>query len=267
MTFAEAFDAARADGRALLLPYLMAGIPDADASVDLFEAMADAGADGFEVGIPYADPLMDGPVIQEAGRRALAGGMSLAAGLDVAHRVVERTGKPCLVMTYINPILRRGYDDFCADLASAGVEGVIAADLPVDEAGPLRDAARSQGRTVVPLLAPTTSEERIRAAAAFEPPFLYAVAELGVTGERTVVTGHAKALTERIRGISTLPIAVGVGISTPDRAAAAASVADAVIVGTALVRLSLEASSAQEAALWLGRAVADFAASVRSPAA
>jgi tryptophan synthase alpha chain len=255
MTLSDAFGEARAEGRALLLPYLMAGVPDADASVDLFVAMAEAGADGFEVGIPYADPLMDGPVIQEAGGRALAGGMTLAGGVDVAARVAERTGKPCLVMTYINPVLHRGIDRFCADLADAGVEGIIVADLPIDEAGPLREAASSRGLGVVPLVAPTTPAERIRDAAAGDPPFVYGVAELGVTGERPGVSARAAGLVERIRAVTQGPIGLGVGISTPEQALAAASLADAVIVGTALVRRVLEAANADEAGRSLREAV------------
>jgi tryptophan synthase alpha chain len=256
VTLSGAFAEARPEGRALLLPYLMAGVPDADASVDLFVAMAEAGADGFEVGIPYADPLMDGPVIQEAGGRALAGGMTMTGGIEVAGRVAERTGKPCLVMTYINPILHRGMDRFCAHLADAGVEGIIVADLPMDEAGTLREAASAHGLGVVPLVAPTSPELRIREAAAAGPPFVYGVAELGVTGERSGLSARAAGLVERIRGVTDLPVGLGVGISTPDQARAAATIADAVIVGSALVRLVLEADTAREAALALRGVVA-----------
>lgn len=256
MSFADAFAAAGAEDRSLLLPYLMAGLPDLESSIDLFVAMSEAGADGFEVGLPYADPLMDGPVIQEAGERALAAGMTLATGVGVAGAVAARTGKPCLVMTYINPILRRGYDAFCADLAGAGIAGMIVADLPVDEADPLREAASANGVSVVPLVAPTTSPERIGLAAGGAPPFVYGVAELGVTGEREGVSGLAGPLVERIRSVTGLPVALGVGISTVEQARAAARIADAVIVGTALVRRVLEAGNAEEAGQSLSEAVA-----------
>jgi tryptophan synthase alpha chain len=263
MTLAEAFAEARAADRALLLPYLMAGLPDAEESVSLFEAMADAGADGFEVGIPYADPLMDGPVIQEAGARALGGGMTLSKGVEVAGRVAARTEKPCLVMTYVNPILRRGVARFCADLAGAGVEGMIVADLPVDEAGPWRAEARRHRVSVVPLVAPTTTDRRIGAVAAGEPPFVYAVADLGVTGERERLSERAAALVQRVRALTDLPVGLGVGIATPAHAAAAAAVADAVIVGTALVRRVLEAAHPEEARRSLVEAVGRLAEAVR----
>lgn len=263
MTLAAVFARAGGEGRALLLPYLMAGLPDAAASVSLFEAMAEAGADGFEVGIPYADPLMDGPVIQEAGARALEAGMTLAGGIEVAGRVGRQTGRPCLVMTYVNPILRLGHDRFCAALADEGVEGMIVADLPVDEAGPLRDAAASHGLSVVPLVAPTTPDERIRQAAAGAPPFVYAVAELGVTGERQGMSTRAAGLVERIRSVTDLPVGLGVGISTVDQARAAASLADAVIVGTALVRRVLEAGDPTQAATSVRQAVGELAGALQ----
>lgn len=262
MSLRSVLSTARDEGTTALLPYLMAGVPSADESVDLFAAMAEAGADAFEVGIPYADPLMDGRVIQEAGQRALQGGMTFGVGIEVAGRVAERTGKPCMVMTYVNPMLRRGLDRFCAEVAAAGVDGIIAADLPVDEAGPLREAAARAGVAVVPLVAPTTPDERIRLAAQGDTPFVYAVAELGVTGEREGTNQLASGLVERVRGVTDLPVALGVGISTPAQAAAAASIADGVIVGTALVRRVLEAASSDEAATALNLAVGELRAAI-----
>ncbi|HLA66656.1 MAG TPA: tryptophan synthase subunit alpha [Acidimicrobiia bacterium] len=263
MNLRESFAAGRADGRALLLPYGMAGLPDADGSVDLFVAMAAAGADGFEVGIPYADPLMDGPVIQEAGTRSLAGGMTLTGGLEVARRVHDHTGLPCCVMTYVNPILRIGAAEFARRVADTGAEAIIVADLPVDEAGPFREAAIAAGIGLVAFAAPTTTEERLAMIAAWRPPFVYGISEMGVTGERTTSSNRAGGLVERIRAHTDAPVVLGVGISSPEAAHDAATIADGVIVGSALVRRVLEAESAGQAASSLERAVADLAAAMR----
>jgi tryptophan synthase alpha chain len=265
-TLADGFAAARGERRALLLPYLMAGVPDAETSVGLFETMAEAGADGFEIGIPYADPLMDGPVIQEAGRLALEGGMTLLKGIDVARLVWERTGLPCMVMTYVNPILRSGVESFMAATAAAGVDSVIIADLPVDEAGVFAEAGRAGGVGVALFAAPTTTDERLETVVAASPPFVYAVGEIGVTGERTAASTHAGRLLARIRERSDVPVVLGVGISGPAAARQAASVADGVIVGTALVRRVLEAGSARDAERSLGEAVEELAAAMRAEA-
>jgi tryptophan synthase alpha chain len=259
MSLTAALRAAKSEGRTLLLPYLMAGVPTREATVDLFMAMAEAGADGFEVGIPYADPLMDGPVIEAAGRLALSSGTTFGRGMELAAEVADRTGLPCVVMTYVNPILRRGYEHFCAEVAAAGLDGVIAADLPVDEGEPLAIAARRAGISLIPLVAPTTSPERIARAATMEPAFIYAVAELGVTGERAGPNVRAAELVARIRKVTEIPVGVGVGISTPEQARNAATAADAVIVGTAVVRRVLEAGSSGEAT----RALADLVSSLR----
>lgn len=262
MSFAEVFASSAAADRAALLPYLMAGVPDPAASADLFVAMGEAGADGFEIGLPYADPLMDGPVIQEAGGRALASGTTVAAALEVTRSVVERTGKPCAVMTYINPVLRLGAREFAARVADAGADALIIADLPVDESGPIREAAEAHGIGLVLFAAPTTPDERLRAVAEALPPFIYGVAEMGVTGERERSGDRAGGLVARIRALTDLPVVLGVGISSPEAAAAAAGIADGVIVGSALVRRVLEAVDAAEAASSLRSAVADLSAAM-----
>ncbi|MCL1594319.1 MAG: tryptophan synthase subunit alpha [Actinomycetia bacterium] len=261
---ASLFAEARAEGRAVLLPYLTAGIPSVDASVELFKAMADAGADGFEVGIPYADPLMDGPVIMEAGETALARGVTVAVALEVVMRVVEATGKPVLAMTYVNPVLRRGIDTFFGEVAAAGACGVIIADLPADEAEPFTDAARAAGIGLVLFVAPTTDDERLKTILEADPAFVYAVAEVGVTGERDTTSVNSATLAARIRERSNVPIVFGVGISTPAQARAAARHGDGVIVGTAIVRKVLEASSADVAAEQLSAFVRALCASVHS---
>jgi tryptophan synthase alpha chain len=260
---ATMFTTARAEGRSLLLPYLTAGLPDAETSVDLFVAMAEAGADGFEIGIPYADPLMDGPVIQEAGARALAAGMTVDRALDIVSAVTAATGKPCLVMTYVNPVLHRGLDAFCEAVATAGGVGLILADLPADEAVPFLDAARRAGLGMALFAAPTTDDARLATIGSLEPAFIYAVAELGVTGERAASSDRLATLSARVRAVTGASLVAGVGISTPAQAAAAAEVADGVIVGSALVRRVLAASDVMTAEAELRTAVGDLAQALR----
>ncbi len=243
MNFGDAFAAAAGEGRAALFPYLMCGIPDEAATVALFEAMAEAGADGFEVGIPYADPLMDGPVIQEAGSLALSRGMTLGRGLDLTKRIVGVTGLPCAVMTYVNPILQAGPARFASAAAEAGAEAVIVADLPVDESAEIQAALGDAGIGLVQFAAPTTTNVRLDDVVASAHPFVYCVAEMGVTGERDGSTSRAVELVTRLRDRTSLPLVLGVGISDPEQAQAAAAIADGVIVGSAIVRRVLEASS------------------------
>ncbi len=257
------FDRTRAEGRAALLPFLTAGLPDPESSPSLFQAMARAGADGFEVGIPYTDPLMDGPVIQQGSERAIDAGTSPDVALELVATITETTGRPVLVMTYANPILHRGVDEFTAAAAAAGADGVIVADLPVEESGPLRRAAERHGLGVVQFVAPTSSTARIEAVAASDPCFVYAVAEMGVTGEREEASTRLDGLVARIREVTDVPIVAGVGISNPEQAAAAGRVADGVIVGSALVRRVLEAPDPATAATVLERTVASFAAALR----
>lgn len=263
MTFDAAFANARAEGRAALFPYLMCGIPDAGATVDLFVAMAEAGADGFEIGIPYADPLMDGPVIEAAGAAALAGGMTLRRGLDITAQVVSTTGLPCAVMTYVNPILRLGFDRFAEAVAAAGADAVIAADLPIDESSPISEALEAVGVGLVQFAAPTTTDDRLARVVAAAKPFVYGIAEMGVTGERTGATSHAVELTERVRRLGDVPVVLGVGIGDAQRANRAAAVADGVIVGSAIVRRVMAAPDVSSAAGALRGFVGELASAMR----
>ena len=263
VSLTELFGRCSSEDRAALLPYMTAGLPSPDESVSLFAAMAEAGADGFEVGIPYADPLMDGPVIQAAGERALSAGSGVAASLEVLEEVVTTTGKPAVVMTYVNPVLRMGIDTFAERVAAAGGSGVIIADLPVDEAGSFADVFRSHGLGLVLFVAPTTTDARLERVLAARPPFVYGIADLGVTGARAAASTHIAALVDRIRERSAVPVVAGVGISTPEQAHSAASVADGVIVGSALVREVMEAGDASAAIQSLRKAVGDFAAAMR----
>lgn len=242
------FAQAKDENRAVLLPYLTAGIPDFDSSVAIFEAMSDAGADGFEVGIPYADPLMDGPVIMAAGEYALTHGVTVDVAFDVVAAVVERTGKPVIAMTYVNPVLRHGVDAFFTKAADAGAAAVIIADLPADEADPFKRAATDAGLGLVLFAAPTTDDDRLDRVLAGDPAFVYGIAEIGVTGERSEASSNTTSLAARIRSRSDVPLVFGVGISTPDQVAKASEVADGVIVGTAIVRRVMDAATPEEAA-------------------
>ncbi|MEE9298873.1 MAG: tryptophan synthase subunit alpha [Acidimicrobiia bacterium] len=263
MRFEEILSDSRKEGRAALFPYLMCGIPDAAATVGLFEAMADAGADGFEVGIPYSDPLMDGPIIQKAGARALSAGMTLHKGLELTERVAASTGLPCAVMTYVNPILRAGLERFAADVAASGASAVIAADLPVDESDEIGEALGAVGVGLVQFAAPTTTDARLDLVVERASPFVYGIAEMGVTGERDGSTSRAAELASRVKERSDIPLVIGVGISGPDQARVAAGVADGVIVGSAIVRRVLEAESTAAACGAIAGLVADLAKAVR----
>jgi tryptophan synthase alpha chain len=237
------FASTRAEGRAAFLPYMTAGLPDPIRSPEVFAALAEAGADGFEVGIPYSDPLMDGPIIQRASDTALANGSDFAASFEVLRQVSAGLALPSLAMTYANPVFRKGVDAFCERLAATGADGVIVPDLPVDESGALRQAVSRHGLGLVLFVAPTSDERRIAAVAEADPVFIYAIAEMGVTGVREESSGLAGSLVERIRAVTDVPIVFGVGISNPEQASAAAKAgADGVIVGTALVEKVLEAA-------------------------
>ena len=237
---ARMFATARQDGRAVFMPFMTAGLPDAEGSVQVFQQLAAAGADAFELGIPYSDPLMDGEVIQAASTRARDAGMTFLGGLELAGRVAEATGKPVIVMTYVNPILQAGADAFAAEAAALGISGVIVADVPYEEALSIKAALDERDVGMALFAAPTTDERRLRAIADASPAFIYAVADLGVTGRREEVSGHLEGLVRRIRAVTSIPVVLGVGISTPEQAGAAARLADGVIVGSALVSEVLE---------------------------
>jgi tryptophan synthase alpha chain len=238
---ADLFARTRSEGRLAFLPYLTAGLPDPATSVELFDAME--AADGFEVGIPYSDPLMDGPVIQEAGRRALEAGTDFAEGLRIVSQVKERTAKPVVVMTYVNVVHSRGVRRFSEEIAAAGADALIMADIPLEEALPLKAAVEATGLGMVLFAAPTTDDGRLDRITKEAPTFIYGVNDMGVTGEREIESGRGLTLAERIRARTDVPLVMGVGISRPEQVAALKGNADGVIVGTAVVRRVLEAAS------------------------
>ena len=236
----DAFEKAAAAGRAVLVGYLPAGFPTVEGAIAAALAMAESGADILEIGLPYSDPLIDGPVIQEAVHRALAGGAHVR---DVLHTVeaVASAGVPALVMTYWNPVDHYGVDAFARDLAAAGGSGMITPDLTPEEAGPWLEAAAARRLDPVFLVAPSSTTERIELITSRCGGFVYAASLMGITGARDAVSGDAATLVSRVRACTPLPVAVGLGVRDGAQAAEVAAFADGVIVGSAFVKRLLDA--------------------------
>jgi tryptophan synthase alpha chain len=261
-TTASAYAAARAEGRAALVGYLPAGFPSYDGCVTALTAMVSSGVDVVEVGLPYSDPVLDGPVIQQAVEEALAGGITPAGVLRTVE-AVARTGVPVVVMTYWNPIEQYGVDRFAADLAAAGGAGMITPDLTPEEAGPWLEAADKQALDPVFLVAPSSTDERVARISSLCRGFVYATSIMGVTGARAQTSAAAPGLVARVRRVTDLPVGVGLGVSNADQAAEVAGYADGVIVGSAFVRAVLEAGSDAAAARAAGMLAAELAGGVR----
>ncbi len=257
---AAAFDAAREQGRAALMPYLMGGFPTVEGGARVAAAYADAGADLIELGIPFSDPLADGPVIHAAGTEALAAGGTPEGVLDASAEMAGRV--PTLTMTYTNTIVVAGPEPFAGRLAAAGVSGAIVPDLPLEESGEIHAALSAHGLALVPMVAPTTPEERRRRICEAAEGFVYVVSDVGVTGERDELPPHLTELVESVRAEASVPAAVGFGIGTPDQAAAVGRVADGVIIGTRLVRLAAEAGDAERASDAVGAFIRDALAAM-----
>jgi tryptophan synthase alpha chain len=226
----------RAEGRAGLVIYLIAGDPDPDTSLALFQGLAGAGADLIEIGMPFSDPMADGPAIQAAGQRALKRGMNLRKTLAMVRALRERDpDTPYVLMGYYNPIYRYGAEAFAKDAVAAGVDGAIVVDLPPEEDEELALPARAAGLDIVRLATPTSDEARLPAIVANASGFLYYVAVTGITGTSSADAADVRAAVARLRRFTPLPIAVGFGIKNPAQAAQVAQVADAAVVGTAVV--------------------------------
>jgi tryptophan synthase alpha chain len=257
-----AFGRLREQGRGGMVTYVTAGDPDADMSAKILIALANAGADVLEVGVPFSDPLADGPVIQRATERALAAGMTLRGTLDVVRRVRRAVAAPIVLFTYANPVVRMDPEVFARCAKEAGVDGVLILDYPVEEAEPLRAPLIAAGLDPIFLISPTTTNERIRRSAELGRGFLYLISRLGVTGVRESLAADVSALVQRVRAHSTLPVALGFGISSPEQVAQACASADAAVVGSALVNVIAQhgaspdvAERAGEYVRWLKSAV------------
>ena len=234
--------------RPALIPFLMAGDPDLETSVRLLRTAAHAG-DILEVGLPFSDPIADGPTIQRAAQRALAAGTTLRDALTLVRGLRGDSAAPIVLLTYFNPVVQYGVERFCGDAHAAGADGIVVPDLPADEADALISPARAAGLDTIFLVAPTTSDPRIRLAAERSRGFLYCVSLTGVTGARTQVPPDIEALVGRVKALSALPVCVGFGVSTPEQAQAIGRLADGVIVGSALVGLVERSASDAEGAL------------------
>jgi tryptophan synthase alpha chain len=244
---AAAFEAARGEGRAALMPYMMAGFPDRESSLAVAAAYADSGADLIELGVPFSDPLADGPTIHAAATAALAAGANLATALEACRSVSERL--PVVFMVYANMLLAHGGPvEFARLAAAAGAAGAIVPDLPFGESGEVREAFDAAGLALVPLVAPTTPAERRARICASAQGFVYVVSTVGTTGERDELPSGLAELVAATKAESEVPVAVGFGIGTPQQAAQVGEVADGVIVGSRLVRATGEAGSPEAAA-------------------
>lgn len=235
---AEVFRRCSAEDRSAFIPFLMAGDPDLDATAAFLEALAAGGADIIELGVPFSDPIADGPTNQRASVRALRSGTKLSGILELVARHRDRLGVPIVLFSYFNPIHARGIERFAEQAAASGVDGVLCVDLPPEEGeGELVPALREQGVDTIFLLAPTSTRERVHRVAGMSSGFIYYVSRTGVTGERTALPSELVRDVKRLRRRLDLPVAVGFGISSPVQAAAVGEVADGVVVGSALVRL------------------------------
>jgi tryptophan synthase alpha chain len=230
-----------------LVTYVTAGDPDLARSREVLIALARAGVDVIEVGVPFSDPIADGPAIQRATERALAAGGTLSRTLDLVRSVREEgMATPIVLFTYVNPVMRMGVETFVSRAADAGVDGVLLLDLPIEEALPMRQALDARGIDLIFLVSPTTTSARLAEAARLGRGFLYAISRLGVTGARDAVAASAAPLVARLRRLTSLPIALGFGISRPEHVREVTAYADAAVVGSALVQTIGQAAEAGE---------------------
>jgi tryptophan synthase alpha chain len=242
----DAFARAKAENRGALVIYITAGDPNLMVTRELVPALARAGADVIELGMPYSDPLADGPTIQAAGQRALTAGATVAGIFETVKQIRHRCDVAMLIMTCFNPVLQHGLEAFARGAAAAGLDGVLASDLPPEEAGPWTEAAWRQGLDTVFLAAPPTPPERARLIAEMSRGFVYAVSRAGVTGARADLPPDLPALVARLRRATDKPVAVGFGISTPEQVAAVCRMADGAVVGSALVNIIADLGGAED---------------------
>ncbi len=238
-----------ASGHAALMPYFPLGFPDAQTSLDVIVAMSEAGADAFEIGLSFSDPLADGPVIQHATQVALEKGITIKRSLELIAELRSReVTQPFLVMGYYNPILAYGLERFVDEAAAAGTDGFIVPDLPPEEADDLDRLCRARGLSLIYFLAPTSTDDRVKLVAERARGFIYLVSLTGVTGTRTQLSSQLGEFVKRVRHATSTPIAIGFGVSTPEQAGEVSRLADGVIVGSALVHIVDRAEDKPQAA-------------------
>jgi len=243
------FEGLKREGRKGLIAYLTAGDPSPERTPALIEAMVRGGADLIELGVPFSDPIADGPVIQRAGERALRAGTSLKTVLGIARQVRERSEVPLLLFTYLNPVMRYGLDRLAADAVAAGIDGCLLIDASVEEAGDYVEAMHRHGLDTVFLAAPTSTPRRLELVAKYSTGFVYLVSRTGVTGERDSLSNRVEPLVNAMRAVTDLPLAVGFGVSKPEHVAELGKLVDAVVVGSAFVRIieqNAEAAALEE---------------------
>src|SRR5947209_13743937 len=263
----DVFQSCAREGRAAFIPFIMAGDPDLGATAAHLAALAAGGADLIELGVPFSDPIADGPVNQRAAVRALAAGTKLSAILQLVARHRDKLGIPIVLFTYFNPVHARGVERFAEQAAASGVDGVLCVDLPPEEGErELIPAMREQGVDTIFLLAPTSTRDRVGKVAACSSGFVYYVSRTGVTGERAALPPELVRDVKKLRKQLAQPLAVGFGISTPEQVAAVGEIADGVVVGSALVRLIEEKGGDPELPALLEERVRDLAAPLRRPA-
>jgi tryptophan synthase alpha chain len=233
---AGAFSRLREQGEKGLIAFTTAGYPDVGSSFEILKALADSGSDLIEIGVPFSDPIADGPVIQKASQAALAGGVRQADIFDIALKLRMQTDIPVLLMTYYNPVLRSGVGNFARRARDSGIDGLIVPDLPVEEDDQLRGEASAAGLSLIPFAAPTSTDRRLARVAARADGFIYCVSVAGVTGARTEIKTDIKFFTDRIRKHTGCPLAVGFGVSGPELAVKIAAHCDAIVVGSAIIR-------------------------------
>ena len=251
---AQRFEQLSAQGQSGFVAYVTAGDPSPEASLAILHALESAGTDVIEIGIPFSDPLADGPTIQAAANRALQAGMTVAGTLELVRRFREKSELPLVLFTYLNPIYTYGFEKFLTDAAAAGADGLLILDLPPDEADQNAELVFAGGLDPIRLIAPTTPPERMAKIAAAGRGFIYYVSREGVTGEQTSLSDTIASQVAELRQHTPLPIAVGFGISTPEQSASVAKQSQAVVVGSAIVRRIAENASAED----LPKRIADF---------
>jgi tryptophan synthase alpha chain len=248
----EAFRLRNASGGKALISYIMAGDPNLDASEQIIRALAEIDMDLIELGMPFSDPIADGPVIQRASERSLKQGLTLKRLLELVKKLRLELNTPIVIMTYYNLFFHYGLEQFARDAAAAGVDGVIVPDLPVEEAEEFQTALDSQDMALIYLVAPTSTDERIKKIAKLARGFIYYVSRTGVTGLRADISSDLEANLQRIRSLVNLPVAVGFGVSTPEQARSISQSADGVVMGSAIVKV------VEETAQDHGKAAARF---------